>query len=105
MGLGLFMCGLSVDGSEYGERVNGDRFLMGMENRSIHEQAWNEDEKEYGYSGYECMKCEGIGVSYTMKTWMGLLFALLIAGEDEYGVRWWVEVGDEDEGTSEDVIM
>ncbi|QCE11711.1 hypothetical protein DEO72_LG10g2947 [Vigna unguiculata] len=52
--LDFLITGRSVDGSEYGERVNGDRFLMGMENRSIHEQAGNEDEKEYGYSGYEC---------------------------------------------------
>jgi len=105
MGFGLLMYGLRVDGSEYGERVNGDRFLMGMDNRSIHEQAGNEGEKEDGYGGYECMKREGTGVSYMMKTWMGLLFVLLVAGEDEFGVRWWVVVGDEDEGTSKDVIL
>jgi len=39
-----------------------------MENGGIHEQAGNEDEKENGYSGYEWMKCEGIGVSHMMKT-------------------------------------
>jgi len=28
---GLFVCELCVGGSEYGERLTGDEFLMGME--------------------------------------------------------------------------
>ena len=64
-------------------KVNRGWIFDGMENGGIHEQAGNEDEKENGYSGYEWMKCEGIGVSHMMKTWMGLLFVLLVAGEDE----------------------
>ena len=37
MDFGLFMCELRVGGSEYGERLTGDGFLMGMDNGGIHE--------------------------------------------------------------------